>query len=223
MLTVHPRRRGLDPARLGRAAAANTQAKVVGPGHREALGRNQDGELCFRGPQVMRGYLNRPQETAHMLGSDGWLRSGDIGHVDDDGYFYVVDRVKELIKYKGLQVAPAELEAVLVSHPAIADAAVVRLPTSRPGRSPSVCGGRRRAVSPAGHRLRRRARRAPQEGPRRRVRRRFPGRCRARSRGACSWSATGRRRAARRAACATPHGASLRPGGMGGGDGLPRR
>ena len=63
----------------------------------------------------MRGYLNRPAETAQMLDADGWLRTGDIGHVDDDGYFYVVDRVKELIKYKGLQVAPAELEAVLVA------------------------------------------------------------------------------------------------------------
>ncbi len=138
VLTVHP----AEEARIRHGSAGqllpNTQAKVVDLATGEALGRNQDGELCFRGPQVMRGYLNRPQETAHMLGSDGWLRSGDIGHVDDDGYFYVVDRVKELIKYKGLQVAPAELEAVLVSHPAIADAAVVRLPDEQAGEVPKA-------------------------------------------------------------------------------------
>jgi acyl-CoA synthetase (AMP-forming)/AMP-acid ligase II len=89
-------------------------------------------------PQVMRGYLNRPEETAQMLDPDGWLHSGDIGHVDDDGYVYVVDRVKELIKYKGLQVAPAELEAVLVSHPAVADAAVVRLADEQAGEVPKA-------------------------------------------------------------------------------------
>jgi acyl-CoA synthetase (AMP-forming)/AMP-acid ligase II len=138
VLTLHP----AQEARIRHGSAGqllpNTQAKVVDPATGEALGRNQDGELCFRGPQVMRGYLNRPQETAHMLGPDGWLHSGDIGHVDDDGYFYIVDRVKELIKYKGLQVAPAELEAVLVSHPAIADAAVVRAPDEEAGEVPKA-------------------------------------------------------------------------------------
>jgi acyl-coenzyme A synthetase/AMP-(fatty) acid ligase len=73
-----------------------------------------------------------------MLHPDGWLRTGDIGHVDDDGYFYVVDRVKELIKYKGLQIAPAELEAVLISHPAIADAAVVRVADEEAGEVPKA-------------------------------------------------------------------------------------
>jgi acyl-CoA synthetase (AMP-forming)/AMP-acid ligase II len=116
----------------------NTEAKVVDPATGEALGRNQDGELCFRGPQVTRGYLHRPAETAQLLDAEGWLHSGDIGHVDDDGYFYVVDRVKELIKYKGLQIAPAELEAVLVSHPAIADAAVVRISDEEAGEVPKA-------------------------------------------------------------------------------------
>jgi acyl-CoA synthetase (AMP-forming)/AMP-acid ligase II len=138
VLTAHPS----DEARIRHGSAGqlvpNTEAKVVDPATGEALGRNQDGELCFRGPQVMRGYLNRPAETAELLDPDGWLHSGDIGHVDDDGYFYVVDRVKELIKYKGLQVAPAELEAVLVSHPAIADAAVVRMPDEQAGEVPKA-------------------------------------------------------------------------------------
>jgi acyl-coenzyme A synthetase/AMP-(fatty) acid ligase len=73
-----------------------------------------------------------------MIDADGWLRTGDIGHVDDDGFFYVVDRVKELIKYKGHQVAPAELEAVLVSHPGIADAAVVRVADEEAGEVPKA-------------------------------------------------------------------------------------
>jgi acyl-CoA synthetase (AMP-forming)/AMP-acid ligase II len=138
VLTTQP----ADEARIRHGSAGqlvpNTEAKVVDPATGEALGRNRQGELCFRGPQVMRGYLNRPAETEQMLDPDGWLHSGDIGYVDDDGFFYVVDRVKELIKYKGLQVAPAELEAVLVSHPAIADAAVVRVPDEEAGEVPKA-------------------------------------------------------------------------------------
>ncbi len=82
----------------------------------------------IRGPQVMKGYLGRPAETAAMIDPDGWLRTGDVGHVDGDGWLYVVDRVKELIKYKGYQVAPADLEALLLTHPRIADAAVIGVP-----------------------------------------------------------------------------------------------
>lgn len=73
----------------------------------------------------MKGYLNRPEATAEMIDADGWVHTGDIGRVDEDGWLFVVDRVKELIKYKGYQVAPAELEALLLTHPAIADAAVI--------------------------------------------------------------------------------------------------
>ncbi|MCX4730363.1 4-coumarate--CoA ligase family protein [Streptomyces sp. NBC_01363] len=83
------------------------------------------GEILIRGPQVMKGYLGRPEATAEMIDADGWMHTGDIGHVDADGWLFVVDRVKELIKYKGYQVAPAELEALLLTHPSIADAAVI--------------------------------------------------------------------------------------------------
>jgi acyl-CoA synthetase (AMP-forming)/AMP-acid ligase II len=86
----------------------------------------------------MRGYLHRPEETAQALDPDRWLRTGDIGYVDDDGYVFIVDRVKELIKYKGMQIAPAELEAVLVSHPAITDAAVIRTPDEEAGEVPKA-------------------------------------------------------------------------------------
>jgi len=116
----------------------NTELRVVDPATGADLGRNQTGELLARGPQVMKGYLNNPRATADMLDPDGWLHTGDLGHVDDDGYVYVVDRVKELIKYKGLQVAPAELEAVLLAHPEIADAAVVRSPDEEAGEVPKA-------------------------------------------------------------------------------------
>ncbi|KAA2251225.1 4-coumarate--CoA ligase family protein [Solihabitans fulvus] len=105
-----------------------TECRLVSTATGADVGVGEVGELVVRGPQVMKGYLNRPEETAATLDAEGWLRTGDIGRVDADGWFYIVDRVKELIKYKGYQVAPAELEAVLVGHPQIADAAVVGVP-----------------------------------------------------------------------------------------------
>ncbi|WP_274559834.1 4-coumarate--CoA ligase family protein [Streptomyces spiramyceticus] len=89
------------------------------------LGVGEAGEVAIRGPQVMKGYLGRPDATAAMIDDEGWVHTGDIGRVDADGWLFVVDRVKELIKYKGFQVAPAELEALLLTHEAVADAAVI--------------------------------------------------------------------------------------------------
>ena len=84
-----------------------------------------DGEVCIRGPQVMRGYHNRPDATAEVLDADGWLRTGDVGVIDDDGYLTIVDRKKDMLIYKGYNVYPRELEEVLFQHPAVANAAVV--------------------------------------------------------------------------------------------------
>ncbi len=103
----------------------NTESKIVDVTTGTELGPGEEGEICVRGPQVMKGYLNNPDATAAMIDKEGWLHTGDIGSVDAGGHFFVVDRVKELIKYKGMQIAPAELEAILLAHPAIADAAVV--------------------------------------------------------------------------------------------------
>ncbi|GHE25454.1 AMP-dependent synthetase [Kitasatospora indigofera] len=89
------------------------------------LGAGEPGEILVRGPQVMKGYFARPSDTAATIDADGWLHTGDVGYVDERGYLFVVDRVKELIKYKGYQVAPAELEALLLTHPEVADAAVI--------------------------------------------------------------------------------------------------
>ena len=102
------------------------------PRRRAGTGRRDLG----RGPQVMRGYFNRPDETRATVDADGWLHTGDIGHADADGDFFVVDRLKELIKYKGLQVPPAELEAALLCIPAVADAAVVPLDDAECGEIP---------------------------------------------------------------------------------------
>jgi acyl-CoA synthetase (AMP-forming)/AMP-acid ligase II len=104
---------------------ANTECRVVDAATGEDVEPGQQGELWIRGPQIMLGYFNRPDETRATVDAGGWLHTGDIGYADADGHFFIVDRLKELIKYKGLQIAPAELESVLLSHPAVADAAVV--------------------------------------------------------------------------------------------------
>ena len=114
----------------------NTEVRIVDNVAGEDLGVNARGEVWIRGPQVMKGYLNNPAATAMTIDSEGWLHTGDIGYVDEDAHFYIVDRVKELIKYKGMQVAPAELEAVLLSHPAVADAAVIPSPDEEAGEVP---------------------------------------------------------------------------------------
>jgi acyl-CoA synthetase (AMP-forming)/AMP-acid ligase II len=106
-------------------ALPNTECRLVDPETGQDAAPGERGELWVRGPQVMKGYLNNPQATADTLDAEGWLHTGDVAVVDEHGCYTVVDRVKELIKYKGYQVAPAELEAVLLSNPAIADAAVI--------------------------------------------------------------------------------------------------
>ncbi|XP_038698168.1 4-coumarate--CoA ligase 2-like [Tripterygium wilfordii] len=103
----------------------NAELKVIDPETGCSLNYNQSGEICIRGSQIMKGYLNDPEATASTTDVEGWLHTGDIGYVDDDEEVFIVDRVKEIIKFKGFQVPPAELEALLVSHPSIADAAVV--------------------------------------------------------------------------------------------------
>jgi acyl-CoA synthetase (AMP-forming)/AMP-acid ligase II len=117
---------------------AGSECKVVDVATGAELGPGADGEILVRGPQVMKGYLNNPAATAQILDQDGWLHTGDIGHADPDGDFYIVDRVKELIKYKGYQVPPAELEAILLTHPAVADAAVIPSPDEEAGEVPKA-------------------------------------------------------------------------------------
>src|SRR2546426_9723297 len=116
----------------------NTEVKVVDVVSHAELGPNEEGEICVRGPQVMKGYLNQPDATARTIDAEGWLHTGDVGYADEEGHFFIVDRAKELIKYKGFQVAPAELEAVLLTHPAVADAAVIPCPDEEAGEGPKA-------------------------------------------------------------------------------------
>lgn len=136
----HIRALGSDLDRPGSVGPVlqNTESKVIDVETGAALGPNENGEVLVRGPHIMLGYLNNPEATAHSIDEEGWFHTGDIGYADDDGCFYIVDRVKELIKYKAYQVAPAELEALLLTHEAIADAAVIPSPDEEAGEIPKA-------------------------------------------------------------------------------------
>ncbi|HVU70362.1 MAG TPA: AMP-binding protein [Ktedonobacteraceae bacterium] len=129
-----------DPAHVRPSSVGlpthNTEQKVVDieTGERE-LPPGEDGEILVRGPQIMQGYWKAPEDTARTL-RNGWLHTGDIGHIDDDGFLYIVDRKKEMIKYKGFGIAPAEIEALLMEHPAVMDSAVIGVPDAESGEAP---------------------------------------------------------------------------------------
>jgi acyl-CoA synthetase (AMP-forming)/AMP-acid ligase II len=111
------------PESVGRLMP-NTEARIVDPESGRDLSANETGEIWIRGPQMMAGYRDRPQATAETVDNEGWIHTGDLGRIDDNGYLFVDDRIKDLIKSKGFQVAPAELEGILTSHPSVRDAAV---------------------------------------------------------------------------------------------------
>ncbi|MDQ2094567.1 AMP-binding protein [Rhodalgimonas zhirmunskyi] len=129
------------PASEARAGASgltvpNTECRVVDPATGKDVEPGAEGELWVRGPQVMKGYWNNPKATAETLDADGWLRTGDVVRFDEDGFMYVTDRLKELIKYKGFQVPPAEVEAALITHPKVADVGVIGVPDAEAGELP---------------------------------------------------------------------------------------
>jgi len=135
------------PGSVG-ALVSNTEGRIIDPASGRELAAGEQGEICVRGPQIMKGYLGRPEATAAMIDADGWLHTGDIGYADDEGDFFVVDRLKELIKYKGCPVAPAELEALLLTHPAVADVAVIPSPDDEAGEVPKAFVVTRGQVTP---------------------------------------------------------------------------
>jgi len=117
---------------------SNTESRIVDPATGEDQGVGDRGELWVRGPQVMVGYLNNPDATAATIDDDGWLHTGDVAIIDEHGHMTIVDRLKELIKFKGFQVAPAELEALLITHPKVADVAVIGVPDDEAGEIPKA-------------------------------------------------------------------------------------
>jgi acyl-CoA synthetase (AMP-forming)/AMP-acid ligase II len=141
----HAQREGDPPESVG-VALPNIEWKVTDVDSGAALGVGATGEVCVRGPSVMSGYLGNAQATAATIDAEGWLHTGDIGYADADGRCFIVDRLKELIKYKGYQIAPAELEAILLAHPAVADAGVVGLPDDEAGEVPKAFVVRRGEV-----------------------------------------------------------------------------
>jgi acyl-CoA synthetase (AMP-forming)/AMP-acid ligase II len=128
-----------------------TECKLIDPvngGDLDASRASEPGEICIRGPQVMKGYSNQPEATRATLDAHGWLHTGDIGRIDARGHLFVVDRVKELIKYKGCQVAPAELEAILLEHTCVTDAAVIPVADEEAGEVPKAFVVLARGASP---------------------------------------------------------------------------
>ncbi|VEN44141.1 unnamed protein product [Callosobruchus maculatus] len=114
------------------------EMKIVNPDTKTMLGVNQPGEICVRGATVMKGYLNDEESSKKDIDSDRFLHTGDLGYITEDGYLYIVDRIKEVIKYKGFQVAPAQLEERLLRHPGVKEAAVVGKPDERAGELPTA-------------------------------------------------------------------------------------
>ena len=117
---------------------SNTESRIVDPVGGEDQGVGNRGELWVRGPQVMKGYLNNPEATAATVDADGWLHTGDVAIIDEFGHMTIVDRLKELIKFKGFQVAPAELEALIITHPKVADVAVIGIADDEAGEVPKA-------------------------------------------------------------------------------------
>jgi 4-coumarate--CoA ligase len=119
-------------------AISNVECRIVDPESGDDKGIGERGELWVRGPMVMKGYLNNEEATAATIDSEGWLHTGDVAIIDDNGAYAIVDRIKELIKYNGFQVPPAELEALLITHPAVVDVAVIGVPDEVAGELPKA-------------------------------------------------------------------------------------
>ncbi|KAG9206586.1 hypothetical protein G6514_003419 [Epicoccum nigrum] len=137
-ITAHPpSKHSYKYAHSGGAIVASTEVKVLRPDGTEA-GLNEDGEILARGPQVVMGYLNNPQATAETFDAEGFLHTGDQGSVDEENMIHISDRIKELIKVKGIGVAPAELEDLLLGHEMVEDVAVMSVPDEYAGELPKA-------------------------------------------------------------------------------------
>ncbi|EEP82311.1 conserved hypothetical protein [Uncinocarpus reesii 1704] len=138
-ITAHPiGKMGYEYAFRVGTIVANTEVKIIDPDTGAELGYNQPGEILARGPQVVMGYLNNSKATRETFDEEGWLHTGDVGKIDEEGFITITDRIKEMIKVKGIGVAPAELEDLLLGHPDVEDAAVLAVPDEYAGEKPKA-------------------------------------------------------------------------------------
>lgn len=122
----------------GGTVVANTEVKIIDPDTGRELGYDEPGEIFARGPQVVMGYLDNEKATRETFDEDGWLHTGDVGYMDREGFITITDRIKEMIKVKGIAVAPAELEDLLLGHPMVEDAAVSGISDDYTGERPKA-------------------------------------------------------------------------------------
>jgi acyl-CoA synthetase (AMP-forming)/AMP-acid ligase II len=138
-ITAHPLEKSTyEYAHCGGTIVANTELKIINPDTGALRGYNEPGEILARGPQVVMGYLNNGKATAETFDADGWLHTGDVGFIDKEGFITITDRIKEMIKVKGIAVAPAELEDLLLGHPIVEDVAVGPIPDDYTGQRPKA-------------------------------------------------------------------------------------
>lgn len=138
-ITNHPAEKSAYKyAQHGGTIVANTEVRIVHPESGHELGYNEEGEVLARGPQVVMGYLHNEAATRETFDSDGWLHTGDVGFVNDEGFITITDRIKEMIKVKGIAVSPAEIEDLLLGHPAVEDTAVTSIPDEYAGERPKA-------------------------------------------------------------------------------------
>ncbi|OOQ81945.1 putative AMP-binding enzyme [Penicillium brasilianum] len=138
-ITAHPLEKSTyEYAHCGGTIVANTEVKIINPEMGIALGYNEPGEILARGPQIVMGYLNNEKATEETFDADGWLHTGDVGFIDEEGFITITDRIKEMIKVKGIAVAPAELEDLLLGHPMVEDVAVGPIPDDYTGQRPKA-------------------------------------------------------------------------------------
>ncbi|KAJ9559191.1 hypothetical protein OSB04_013805 [Centaurea solstitialis] len=136
IISIESTRVGSDRSGSSGALCPLMESKIIDIETSKHLPPNKLGEIWTRGPNLMQEYFHNKEATEQTIDKEGWLHTGDLGYFDEEGRIYVVDRLKELIKYKGYQVAPAELEALLINHPEIMDAAVVPYPDEEAGEIP---------------------------------------------------------------------------------------